>query len=98
VTVSTVMEASHIPLSTWIIAVYLMTASKKGMSAHQLHRMLGLSYKTAWFLCHRLRLAMTDFSGEKLTGIIEADECYIGGKERGGKRGRPAITDKKVAC
>src|SRR5947207_13526387 len=58
VTVGTVMEDSHIPLSKWVIAIHLLAASKKGMSAHQLHRMLGVSYKAAWFMAHRIRYAM----------------------------------------
>lgn len=58
VTVKTVFERSKIPLSKWLAALFLMTASKKGMSAHQVHRSLGLSYKSAWFMCHRLREAM----------------------------------------
>src|SRR5207245_11784663 len=60
VTVGTVFERSHVPLHLWLYAMHLMTASKKGMSAHQMHRMLGVSYKTAWFMAHRLREAMTD--------------------------------------
>lgn len=63
VTVGTVFERSHIPLSKWLAAVYLMCSSKKGMSAHQLHRTLGVMYKTAWFLAHRIRHAMSDQGG-----------------------------------
>jgi len=59
VKVGTVMEDSHIPLNKWVLAYHLMAASKKGMSAHQLHRMLGVSYKSAWFLAHRIRESMT---------------------------------------
>ncbi|MGQ0668270.1 MAG: transposase, partial [Actinomycetota bacterium] len=59
VTVGTIFEDSHIPLSKWLMAVHLMCASKKGMSAHQLHRMLGVTYKSAWFMAHRIRYAMT---------------------------------------
>lgn len=55
VTVGTVFERSHIPLNKWVLASHLMAASKKGMSAHQLHRMLGVTYKTAWFMAHRIR-------------------------------------------
>jgi transposase-like protein len=60
VTVGTVFERSHVPLHKWVLATHLMSASKKGMSAHQLHRMLGVTYKTAWFMAHRIREAMTD--------------------------------------
>jgi transposase-like protein len=83
-TVGTIFEDSHIPLSTWFAAIYQMCASKKGVSAHQIHRELGVSYKSAWFMCHRIREAMRDkgiFS--PLNGTIEADETYIGGRTRG---------------
>jgi transposase-like protein len=85
VTVGTVMERSKIPLSKWLFAMHLMGASKKGMSALQLQRMLGVTYKTAWFLCHRIREAMGTTPSGPLGGsgkIVEADETYIGGKER----------------
>jgi len=83
-TVGTIFERSHIPLSKWFMAFQLMASSKKGMSAHQLHRMLQITYKSAWFLAHRIRHVMkqTPFGG-KLGGIVEADETYIGGKSRG---------------
>src|SRR5438105_1067984 len=84
VTVKTIFEDSHIPLHKWLLAVHLMCASKKGMSAHQLMRMLELgSYKTAWFMAHRIRHAMAEGAPDvKLTGIVEADETYIGGRRR----------------
>jgi transposase-like protein len=85
VTVGTVMERSKIPLTKWLFAMHLMGASKKGMSALQLQRMLGVTYKSAWFLCHRIREAMATPSSGPLGGegkIVEADETYIGGKER----------------
>ena len=83
-TVGTIFERSHIPLNKWFMAFQLMASSKKGMSAHQLHRMLDLTYKSAWFLAHRIRHVMkqTPFGG-KLGGIVEADETYIGGKAHG---------------
>lgn len=84
VTVGTIFEDSHISLDKWLIAIYLMCSSKKGISAHQLHRMLKLSYKAAWFMCHRIRYAMEQGPlAAKLGGIIEADETYIGGKHAG---------------
>ncbi len=90
VTVGTIFEGSHIPLHKWLLAVYLLCSSKKGMSAHQLHRMMKITYKSAWFMAHRIRYAMTQPAlVEKLKGIIEADETYVGGKARG-KRGRGA--------
>jgi transposase-like protein len=86
VTVNTVMERSHIPLSKWVLAAQLMESSKKGMSALQLQRMIGTNYETAWFLFHRLReCAITKHPGGSLGGknkVVEADETYIGGKER----------------
>src|SRR5437660_8011834 len=85
VTVGTVMERSHIALSKWVLASRLMASSKKGMSAHQLHRMLDTSYEAAWFLFHRLRDAADDIDETGPLGgankVVEADETYIGGKE-----------------
>src|SRR6266478_4748184 len=81
VTVGTIFEDSHIPLNKWLLAFHLICASKKGMSAHQLHRMLGVTYKSAWFMAHRIRYAMTQEPlSSKLTGIVEVDETYVGGK------------------
>src|SRR6266436_2218778 len=83
VTVKTIFEDSHIPLHKWLLAIHLLCASKKGMSAHQLMRMLDIKqYKSAWFMAHRIRYAMTGELPEKMTGIVEADETYIGGKRR----------------
>lgn len=90
VMVGTIFSGSHIPLRKWLMAIYLLCSSKKGMSAHQLHRMLGVTYKSAWFMVHRIRYAMSQPPlSNKLKGIIEADETYIGGKGKG-KRGRGA--------
>lgn len=83
VTVGTVFERSKIPLSKWLMAAYLLCSSKKGISAHQLHRTLGVTYKTAWFLAHRIRFAMADQGGGLMGeggGTVEADETYIGRK------------------
>jgi transposase-like protein len=85
VTVGTVMERSHIPLRKWVAAFHLMNASKKGMSAHQMHRMLGITYKSAWFLCHRVREAMKDSNPTPMGGegkVIQADETYYGNSKR----------------
>jgi transposase-like protein len=87
VTVGTLFERSKIPLHKWLLAFHLMASSKKGMSAHQMHRMLGVSYKTAWFMAHRIREAMRPIAPDKkrMGGngkIVEADETYIGGKEK----------------
>jgi transposase-like protein len=83
VTVGTIFEASRIPLNKWLLAIHLLCSSKKGMSAHQLHRMLGITYKSAWFLAHRIRYAMTgDGLFSKLSGTVEVDETYVGGKAK----------------
>jgi len=81
-TAGTVFHDSHLPLRKWFIATYLMTESKKGISANQLKRMLGVSYKTAWYLCHRIRSAMQEAQPAMLSGVVEADEAFIGGKAR----------------
>jgi transposase-like protein len=87
VTVGTIFESSHIPLNKWLLAFYLLCSSKKGMSAHQLHRMLGVTYKSAWFMAHRIREAMKQPPFQaRLTGTVEADETYIGGKARNRRR------------
>jgi transposase-like protein len=80
VTVGTILEASHIPLHVWLQAIHLLSSSKKGISSNQLHRMLGLGLKAAWFLSHRIREAMRDGSLGPLGGgsIVEADETYFG--------------------
>src|SRR5262249_6840168 len=86
VTVGTVFERSKIPLNKWVLAAYLMASSKKGFSAHQLHRTLGVTYKTAWFMEHRLREAMKPGKSDDTPkmgsggGIVEADETYFGTK------------------
>jgi transposase-like protein len=90
-TVGTIFEDSHIPLSKWFAGIYLMCASKKGVSAHQLHRMLGLHYRSAWFMAHRIREAMRESDGP-LAGITEADETYIGGTSR---RGHPVANHER---
>jgi transposase-like protein len=95
--VGTVLERSHVPVHKWLLAIHLLTASKKGMSAHQLHRMLGVTYKTAWFMAHRIREAMTDPKAGPIGGegkVVEADETYFGKRENPRKpspqrKGRP---------
>jgi len=102
VTVGTVFERSHVPLNKWVLASHLMAASKKGVSSHQLMRMLGVTYKTAWFLSHRLREAMkADVTAGPLGGagkIIEADETYIGIKDdqtpSAQRKGKPYLKRK----
>ena len=100
VTVGTIFEDSHIPLSKWLLAYHLLCASKKGMSAHQLHRMLKVTYRSAWFMAHRIRYTMTQEPlSSKLDGIIEIDETWIGGKLRKGrtKGGRERERRNKTA-
>jgi transposase-like protein len=107
VTVGTVFERSKIGLAKWLAAAYLLCSSKKGMSAHQLHRTLGVTYKTAWFLSHRIRFAMADFGksgpmgqgggtvsmGKYVGRVVEADETYIGRKP--GMKRRPGPSHKE---
>jgi transposase-like protein len=85
VTVGTLYERSHIPLNKWLAATHLMMASKKGMSALEIGRLLGLSKKTAWFLCHRIRESLRETKLDAPLGgknkVVEADETWIGGKE-----------------
>jgi transposase-like protein len=91
VTVGSVMERSHIPLPKWVLGFHLMAASKKGISAHQLHRMLGIQYKSAWFMAMRIREAMRELhpsENDPLGGkdqVVEVDETYVGGKARNQK-------------
>ena len=92
VTVGTIFEDSKIPLNKWLAAIFLVCSSKKGISAHQLHRLLEISYKAAWFMCHRIR------EGAKtvlppLRGIVEADETYIGSKTQ--RRGHPVQHERR---
>ena len=98
-----IFEDSHIPMHKWMYAIHLMCSSKKGMSAYQFHRMTAtfygekVSYRTAWFMFHRIRFAMTQHPMlEKLSGVVEVDETWIGGKERGtGLRGAGNRLSKK---
>jgi transposase-like protein len=90
VTVGTVLERSHVPLSKWVLALFLLCSSKKSLSANQVHRMIGVRYKTAWFMCHRIGLAMTPHHGAepKLEGTVEVDETFVGPKA---KRKTPVV-------
>lgn len=80
VTVGTVFEDSHIPISKWMMAFFILCSSKKSISALQLSRMLNLGYQAAWFMAHRLRFAFADDGKMKLKGVVEIDETFIGGK------------------
>ena len=97
VTVGTVFERSKIPLHKWMLGYHLMVSSKKGISAHQLHRMLGLTYKTAWFMAHRIRESMKDENPTPMGGSgisVEADETFIGRTTRARKRAKRFPTTK----
>jgi transposase-like protein len=100
VLVGTVLQDTKLPLPTWFATVYLMCESKKGISANQINRMMGGSYKTAWYLCHRIRAAMTSANEDrpKLGGTIEVDETFVGGVQRGHqhKPGHPACKKEVV--
>jgi transposase-like protein len=81
VTVGSIFEDSHAPLGKWLMAIFILCSSKKSISAHQLHRMLEVTYKTAWFMAHRIRFTMgTAPNAPKLSGTVEVDETYVGGK------------------
>ena len=101
----TVWERSHIPLHKWLLATRLMASSKKGISAHQIHRTLKITYKSAWFLCHRIREAMADNDPAPLGGedqVVEADETFIGPSketftnDKGWQRERGTGSKRKV--
>jgi transposase-like protein len=94
VTAGTIFNDSHLPLWKWFLCVYLLCESKKGMSANQIKRTLGTSYKTAWYLCHRIRAAMKEVNPEPLGGVVEMDETFVGGRIHG--RGVQAGVDNKI--
>ena len=86
--IGTVMEDSPIPLQKWLPAIWMAVNCKNGVSSYEMHRALGVTQKTAWFMLQRIRLAMQGEDGGKLGGEVEADETYIGGKARNMRRGR----------
>jgi len=89
VTATTIFNDSHLPLQKWFLATLLLCEARKGMSANQIKRTLGVSYKTAWYLCHRIRAAMKEIDQPMMTGTVEVDETYVGGRPpRGSKPGR----------
>ncbi len=94
VTAGTILEKTRSPLTTWLEAAWLVTTAKNGLSAKTLERTLGVSYRTAWAMLHRFRVAMVRAERERLCGEVEVDETLVGGVARGGKRGRE--TNKEV--
>jgi transposase-like protein len=94
VTASTIFHDSHLPLSQWFLATHLLCEAKKGMSACQIQRTIGVSYKTAWYLCHRIRAAMAEVDKPMLSGTVEMDETYVGGVKRGGRG--PHASEKEI--
>jgi transposase-like protein len=96
VRVGTLFHDSKLPLWKWFLAVYLICESRKGISANQLKRTLGVSYKTAWYLCHRIRAAMKDEGDALLSGIVEVDETFIGGKTRTHRKGQQGFRGNKT--
>jgi transposase-like protein len=91
VTSGTVFNDSHLPLSKWFLTTHLLCQAKKGMSACQIQRTVGMSYKTAWYLCHRIRSAMIEADKQMLDGTVEVDETFVGGKKKGlGQQGKAA--------
>ena len=95
VTAGTIFNDSHLPLQKWFLATLLLCEARKGMSANQIKRTLGVSYKTAWYLCHRIRAAMKQTDQPMLDGTVEMDETYVGGKSKGIRK-RGAGTDKEI--
>jgi len=95
-TAGTIFHKSSTPLRLWFHAVYLMAQTRCGISAKQLERTLGVTYKTAWRMFNRIRSMLQDDSDEPLSGTVEADETYVGGKRRGDKRGRPGEDSHKT--
>ena len=93
VTVRTIFEDSHLPISKWLMAIFILCSSKKSISSHQMHRMLGITYKSAWFMTHRIRYAMQPDMplGKLLKGTVEVDETFVGGKPRAGSEPKPKV-------
>ena len=104
VTVGTIFEASHIPLHVWLQAIFLIASSKKGISSNQLHRTLGITLKSAWFMSHRIREAMRSASFVPFGadgGVVEVDETYIGADKTikpKGMRSVAAATTTRTRC
>lgn len=96
VTATTIFNDSHLPLTKWFLATLLLCEAKKGTSANQIKRTLGVSYKTAWYLCHRIRAAMKEAERPMLDGTVEVDETWIGGRERKGRGWNKPDNNKEI--
>jgi len=94
VTAGTIFNDSHLPLQKWLLVTLLLCEARKGISANQIKRTVGMSYKTAWYLCHRIRAAMKEADRPLMDGTVEVDETYIGAKQHGTQR-KPGFGDCK---
>src|SRR5579862_361533 len=90
VKVGTVFEDSPISVGKWLMAIWMLTSDKNGISSYEIHRAIGVTQKTAWFMMHRVRLGLKQGTFEKMSGAVEADEAFIGGKTGNFKRGKIA--------
>lgn len=96
VTAGTIFHDSHLPLTKWFMVTLLLCEARKGISANQIKRTVGMSYKTAWYLCHRIRAAMKEVERPMLDGTVEMDETYIGGKQRCGRGWNTTDSNKEI--
>jgi len=96
VTAGTIFHDTHLPLTKWFLATFILCQSRKGVSANQLKRMLGINYRTAWYLAHRIRHAVEQATDTKLNGTVEMDETYVGGKQHRGKGWNTPDNNKEI--
>jgi transposase-like protein len=92
----TIFHDTHLPLTKWFLATFILCQSRRGVSANQLKRMLGINYRTAWYLAHRIRHAVEQATDPKLSGTVEMDETYVGGKQHRGKGWNTADNNKET--
>jgi transposase-like protein len=96
VTAGTIFHDTHLPLTKWFLATFILCQSRKGVSANQLKRMLGINYRTAWYLAHRIRHAVEQVTAPKLHGTVEMDETYVGGKQHRGRGWNTPDNNKEI--